>query len=185
MIYAGIGSRETPKHICELMTQFAKWANEIGFICSTGGAKGADEAFIKGAGEKLHNWLPWDGYNGYRTNMPDVTPAAAAIAKKFHPNWAACTAAARMLHARNCNIVLGRNLKSPVDFIVCWTKDGLEIGGTAQALRVAKEYNIPIINLGVGDPHKKIEQLKILINNVFSSDVYVYFNVFDLDVSEL
>jgi hypothetical protein len=49
--------------------------------------------------------------------------------------------------ARNCQQVLGQNLNLPVDFVVCWTKDGGKTGGTGQALRIADDLNIPIYNL--------------------------------------
>lgn len=43
--------------------------------------------------------------------------------------------------------VLGYDLKTPSDMVICWTKDGGASGGTGQALRIAKDYNIPIYNL--------------------------------------
>jgi hypothetical protein len=54
---------------------------------------------------------------------------------------------AKKLMARNCHQVLGQDLKTPVDFIVCWTKNGNINGGTGQALRIAKKLNIPVYNL--------------------------------------
>ena len=48
MYYAGVGSRETPLHICELMTQIAKKLSSLGWVCRSGGAEGADLAFMRG-----------------------------------------------------------------------------------------------------------------------------------------
>lgn len=180
LIYAGIGSRHTPIEICQLMTNFALWANAQNLICSTGGAKGADSAFIKGAGDKLHNWLPFNGYNGYSLTMPEVNDKSLEMAKKFHPNWKACDMSAMMMHARNCNIVLGEYLINPVLFIVCWTKDGLESGGTGQALRLAHHHKIPVINLGSGDPIEKLEKLKLDIVKAFNSPKWLMFDEFYL-----
>jgi hypothetical protein len=70
------------------------------------------------------------------------------MAKQFHPAWNRCSPGARKLHARNCFQVMGRDLNSPVDFIICWTRGGLGGGGTGQALRIAKHYNIPVFDLG-------------------------------------
>ncbi len=53
-----------------------------------------------------------------------------------------------MSEARNCHQVLGCDLRTPSDFIICWTKNGKGLGGTGQALRIAKEYNIPIFDIG-------------------------------------
>lgn len=54
------------------------------------------------------------------------------------------------------------NLDSPVDFVVCWTKNGELKGGTALGMRIAKHYNIPIYNLAID---KDIESLKEFIRN--------------------
>ena len=48
---------------------------------------------------------------------------------------------------RNGYQVLGYDLKTPSKFLICWTKDGKETGGTAQAMRIAKDYKIPVYNL--------------------------------------
>jgi hypothetical protein len=39
-------------------------------------------------------------------------------------------------------------LNDPVSFIVCYTPGGSGQGGTGQALRVARAYNIPVTDLG-------------------------------------
>jgi hypothetical protein len=44
--------------------------------------------------------------------------------------------------------VLGLDLETPSKFIICWTKNGKGQGGTGQALRIAKEYGIPIFDAG-------------------------------------
>lgn len=49
--------------------------------------------------------------------------------------------------SRNSYQVLGENLSSPVDFVVCWTENGGLIGGTAQAIRIAYANKIPVFNL--------------------------------------
>ena len=66
------------------------------------------------------------------------------MAAEFHPAWDRCSRGARALHARNCHQVLGWDLKTPSEFILCWTKDGKASGGTGQAMRIAKAFNIPI-----------------------------------------
>jgi len=57
--------------------------------------------------------------------------------------------------ARNTNQVLGPNIgTSPqTNAILCWTKGGQIVGGTGQALRIAQDKGIPVINLG--DPKLK------------------------------
>ena len=61
--YTGIGSRETPSHILELMTKIAKYLDSLGFILRSGGAPGADTAFANGAVNK-QIFIPWKNFNG-------------------------------------------------------------------------------------------------------------------------
>ena len=48
--------------------------------------------------------------------------------------------------ARNTYQVLGLDLMSPVDFVICWTPLGRDDGGTGQAIRIANAHNIPVYN---------------------------------------
>jgi hypothetical protein len=93
--------------------------------------------------------------------MTSPSSEAFEIAKVFHPGWKFLKRGARALHARNCHQILGPNLKDPVDFVICWTKDGKATGGTGQALRIAENYSIPIWNLQRADHLRTAkEQLK-------------------------
>lgn len=149
MIYAGIGARKTPDKVLNVMTAIGMTHAGYGFTLRSGGAKGADEAFEHGArimnGGKVESFSAEDS---------ERNPEWIDHAAKFHPNWSSCSAIAMQLHARNSAILLGENLDKPVDFVVCWTNGGLVIGGTGQALRIAKAYNIPVFNL-YHDPEAK------------------------------
>lgn len=147
MKYAGIGSRATPLPILAIMRDLAKELQDIGYECHTGGALGADKAFIDGA-TNTKIWLPFQGYNGYKSDLRMPNERDMKFAAKYHPKWDACGHGARLMHARNCAIALGDNLDDPVEFIVCWTQDGKQSGGTGQALRIAIHYDIPVYNLG-------------------------------------
>lgn len=157
--YAGIGSRETPPDILTMMTRLARKLGGLGWVLRSGGAPGADEAFESGAVDALEReiYLPWPGFNnpGGTTRVAYVTPAPAAfeLAARFHPGWAGLGRGARALLARNGHQVLGKDLKSPSAFILCWTPDGafwgtsMRTGGTGQAIRIANFKKIPVFNL--------------------------------------
>ena len=49
--------------------------------------------------------------------------------------------------SRNSYQVLGDSLDNPSSFLVCWTSDGKMSGGTAQAMRIATDFRVPIYNL--------------------------------------
>ncbi len=70
----------------------------------------------------------------------------------------------KKLHARNCFQILGYDLNSPSEFIICWTKSGKLVGGTAQGLRIAIKYNIKIYNLAIEEDKKYWEEKIISID---------------------
>ena len=169
MIYAGIGSRETPQNVLEYMEQLAyDWAKEYEHTLRSGGARGADTAFEKGAirgggpleifytdrcrigysGNKDEDYSSNIGQSNVEVYGPEIMEEAMAHAKEFHPNWGACSPYAKKLHARNSLIMLGDRLNEPVDLVVCWTPGGFKKGGTAQALRIAEYMKISVFNLG-------------------------------------
>src|SRR5574343_107306 len=150
--YAGIGSRKTPARVLNIMEEFAREAAECGFSLRTGGAIGADEAFLRGAKQARGHYtlyLPWYRYNNHEDNaLYIIGQGAMDLAAKYHPAWQLCGPAVKKLHARNGYIVLGISLRDPVDFVVCWTPSGRGEGGTGQALRIAKALDIHCIDLG-------------------------------------
>lgn len=146
--YAGIGSRETPSEILELMTKAARALSADGWILRSGHAGGADLAFEEGSDPNLKEiYIPWRGFNGSSSGLYQISPEALEMAATFHPAWNRCSQGAQKLHARNCAQILGDNLHTPVDFVVCWTKDGRASGGTGQAMRLAQHHKIRIFNL--------------------------------------
>jgi len=145
--YAGIGSRETPPAVLKTMTAVAKRLSSFGYICRSGGADGADTAFEEGAIYK-QIYLPWDGFNSRTADGSSyVVPSYnEEYVYKYHPVPHKLSMAGKKLMSRNTYQVLGDDLKSPVEFVLCWTKDGKASGGTGQAMRIAKDMNIPIFN---------------------------------------
>ena len=159
--YTGIGSRETPPPVRTLMTRVAQRLAELSYILRSGGAGGADIAFELGVGEELRKniFLPWKGFNQNQSSLFFILPEAYEMAEQFHPNWDACSPAARKFHARNCYQVLGIDLKTPSDFVLCWTPNGKPVGGTGQALRIATHHKIPIVNFFDPNPLDRIAEL--------------------------
>lgn len=128
-IYAGIGSRKTPPEILKIMRLVGELMAENDWVLRSGAAKGADLAFeegcdkVKGAKEIF---LPWKGYNENKSPLfLDGSPCnkvkkdAFALAEKYRFQ------------------VLGIDLATPIQLIVCWTpyiwRPGVQIsGGTSQ-----------------------------------------------------
>ena len=162
--YAGIGSRETPKEVQEKMTGIAKRLSLLGYVLYSGGADGADAAFERGATHKKI-FLPWKDFNGRLEDGNEyvVPPKNLDFVNRFHPKPESLSRGGISLMSRNTYQVLGPDLKSPVEFVLCWTKDGKASGGTGQAIRVATHYKIPVFNLKNGyDEFAKFMTMQIL-----------------------
>lgn len=166
LVYAGIGSRATPRPILETMTTMAAWLARRGWHLHSGGAAGADSAFAAGApAERRTVFLPWPGYRGCagpdcRTLSADRMRTCLAIAAALHPAWHRCSPAAQQLHARNAAILLGEDADTPVHAVVAWTSQGRIAGGTGMGIRIARRYGIPVLNLGAMHPRAVCERLE-------------------------
>ncbi|HEV7586104.1 MAG TPA: hypothetical protein VGO14_10020 [Solirubrobacteraceae bacterium] len=163
--YAGIGSRETPAEVLALMEALAERLGGESWLLRTGLSPGADQAFYRGAllgGGEVELYLPWPGFEADARldiegasvrELPQPSAAACELARRFHEGWDALEPPARQLLARDAHEVLGADLRSPAELLVCWTADGSLDGedlyedGTGEALRIASEHRIPVLNL--------------------------------------
>lgn len=168
--YAGIGSRETPQDVLSTFKIVATYLANKGFTLRSGGAKGSDRAFENGC-DKVNGikeiYLPWKGFEGSNSNLiVEEGGKAYEIAQKFHPYWHNLSQGARKLQARNSHQVLGSNLNTPSKFIICWTKNGSGSGGTGQAIRIAKNYDIPVFDAGKYDDMDELrKELKLFLSS--------------------
>lgn len=179
-IYTGIGSRETPHAVLNLMASIGRTLADHGWTLRSGHAPGADQAFEYGAltakRPLVHAeiYLPWNGFEkAYDNGGPYIVmpydAEAQRVAAGFHPNWGACSDGAKKLHIRNVYQVAGRDLSTASDMVICWTKDGKRGGGTDQALRIAEYLKIPIFDLAVVN---KQSILDFVNHGVLPSEVY-------------
>ena len=159
MTYAGIGSRETPQEVLDVMPEVAKYLESLGYTLRSGGAAGADAAFEKGVTSKKEIF-PGNVKTGERELKiaEEIHPAwnvmldstrKKAIAKGNNPERSAAFVANLM--ARNTNQIFGANLDTPVDFVIFYAKETTNplrpAGGTGQAVEMARRKGIPTINM--------------------------------------
>lgn len=170
--YAGIGSRDIPVNIANLMTDMATILDSVGYTLRSGGANGSDLAFEAGATNK-EIWVPWSGFNN-STSTLTPTQFHYDIGSQFHPSWNTLRDSVKKLHARNVGQILGHDGSNPSKFVLCWTPDactnGLHTtkhtGGTGQALRIAAGYNVPIININTISWEDELSDLLFRLNTV-------------------
>lgn len=182
--YTGVGSRETPSDIIQLMERIGFALASQGWTLRSGGAVGADQAFERGMFEHVghdqpYGWtpaeiyLPWLGYEDHFLNthgglniLPSQTTLANEViaegmAMGIHPAWEACKQGARRMHIRNVFQVLGRNLDQPSKMLIAWTKLdrlGNPKGGTATAINLALENGIEVFNLNKPEHFERISK---------------------------
>lgn len=187
-IYAGIGSRETPKEVLAHMSRLASLLGRAGWTLRSGRAIGADTAFENGArsvGGKCEIFLPDESsympmsqmsYDPLKPSYMDEHTgsvlACKLIARLIHPNGKKLTPNALELHARNTYQIMGRDLNTPCDVVICWTEGGLGGGGTGQAIRLAKLLGIQIIDFGMYDNGAKWYELINYICSVYGVNQY-------------
>lgn len=174
LYYTGIGSRSAPELVLEQMRELAAELAGLGYLLRSGAADGADMAFEQGcdaAGGRKAIFLPWPGFQGRHPDAHSCTylPTREAfeLAATLHPAWPNLSRGPRALHARNCPQVLGLDLATPSDFVLCWTSDGAQTaketnsktGGTGTAIRLASLRGVPVLNLAREDALQRLRTL--------------------------
>ena len=179
MTYAGIGSRETPPEVLAQMTEAAQYLESIGYTLNTGKKsnvkeEGADKAFSNGTNKK--NLFPPSMANDLTRKIAnEIHPDLKGMYNAVYNKWVEKVGEEKAkqyaqgaidLQARNTYQVFGKNLDTPVDFVLFYAEETNNPlrpkGGTGQAVEMARRKGIPTINMA--DPDWK-EQLKNAIEN--------------------
>lgn len=159
--YTGIGARATPSDVLDLIVAIARHYARQGIVLRSGGSPGADVAFESGCGEGPKEiYVPWAGFNENASPlvmtdelMGRVAGAGAwqalreALAAEMPPVDLDAVPQRRRLYARDVCQVLGADLITPSERVICWTPPSGEPEGTRIALYVARDAGIPIDNL--------------------------------------
>lgn len=163
--YAGIGHRDlsgfrepnTNQPVERVMAWLSGRLESLGYTLNSGGAKGADSAFEYGVKSLAKKRI---------FHPENATDETRAIARELHPSPDHLYPHALDLFARNTFQVFGGDLNTPVDFVVCYTKDGCEkakdrsqaSGGTGQAIAMADLKGIPVFNMSRNDWFIRLKQ---------------------------
>ena len=162
--YAGVGSRETPPEILDLMTEAARWLRREGWILRSGHAPGADWAFEQGAEKDSVIYLPWPSFGQVKYQDDPGRPVLGEaiclprsalfvryeILVKDRIHSRARSDSVKMLHGRNHAQIFGHLETEPASaFVLCWCEEvgGKPQGGTATAVKLARKHGIPVYNL--------------------------------------
>jgi hypothetical protein len=179
MTYAGIGSRETPQEVLDKMTEVARYLDGLGFTLNTGKKsdikeEGADKAFSNGTNKK--NLFPPSMANDLTRKIADeIHPDLKGMYDAVYNKWVEKVGEKKAkqyaqgaidLQARNTYQVFGKNLDTPVDFVLFYAEETNNPlrpkGGTGQAVEMARRKGIPTINMSLLNWR---EELKKVLEN--------------------
>lgn len=161
MVFACIGSRETPDDVLFRLKALGKAFVWAGHLIVSGNCAGPDQAFARGGNSvdetKVSLFVPWCGYEAqaiHPANMVFVldfmdvarVQAAAEIGQALHPAWHRLSLAARRMHTRN--VLLVQEADRVYGYL---NHEKLGKGGTGMGFRVAKHLSIPTWDLS--DPN--------------------------------
>lgn len=167
-IYAGIGSRETPRDILRLMEAFAGAAAKRGWTLRSGNAPGADQGFEDGCyivDGLAEIYLPWPSFEErfLHQRVPqwknvevhhDPEPQAVDVMNHRFPWVGNLSGAVQKLVGRNLHQILGWDMQTPCQFVIFYAPlyaGGRGVnqvqGGTNYAIQIAHDWGIPVYNL--------------------------------------
>jgi hypothetical protein len=165
--YAGIGSRDISDVESRLLTRIANYMSESGYVLYSGNADGSDIAFQRGCNGLGVAFLPWIGFNKELESKVlysiKSTQDAYDSVKKYHPAPEKLGTGGTALMARNYHQIHGIGELPLVDVVIYCASEGNGVvsGGTAQAVRIARDLGIPTINVRSKSFEGKIRELPI------------------------
>ncbi len=140
--YTGVGSRNTPENITDLMSNIAVVLYGADYTLRSGRADGSDYAFQRGA-EYQHKqkamisntrlkqeiYVPNKRFNVKYGRLGELDPSewdnyeeAEDLMFSIHPKGQFLRGFAREAHIRNMYQVLGRDLNTPSEFLICYAE---------------------------------------------------------------
>ena len=156
MRVACIGSRNLRADQLELCEWIGRRLVERGNQVVTGGARGADQAFMRGAASvdasQLTVHVPWTSYEaGSRPTRCHVTSVADDVTSReielagLHPAYDRLGQGAQKLMWRNARIVLD------CEVVIAWPRreGGQILGGTVHGMTVAKHLGKRVYDLSL------------------------------------
>lgn len=181
--YTGIGSRATPKEIISVMEDAGYRLARMGWVLRSGKAAGADAAFQTGVqryrddggNAQAEIYIPWKKFTTPGLNddwdmnldyidfmFPENKAKRDKIVSEIHPYAENLSQGAFKLHSRNVHQVLGPDLhkQKPSSFLLYYAEEdakGNPKGGTATAVKLAKDYGVRCLNLKSEESQQKLE----------------------------
>lgn len=157
--WSGIGSRETPNEICDLMKQIGKKLENRGWTLRSGGAKPKRKSLTTWSADLAFEYFVKNKYIYTVKNFDFSEPnysfcrneVLSVLDKKIDlDNY---DKHCQILLLRDINQVLGSSKTCPdhSKFLICWVKhenyNESDLGGSRIAIRCALKHGIKVYNL--------------------------------------
>ena len=167
--YVGIGDAKTPPEVLQKMSSLAATLASKGWtVRHTGNNEGPDIAFEQ-AGGPAEAYIAWKGFNNRQSEFippKAVHPEVITIMKQYMPTFDNVKPGVHKIIARGVYAVIGKDLRSPARFLVCWSPDGAEsaaektskTGFMGMPIALASNLRIPVFNLQKPDAMERLMQ---------------------------
>lgn len=169
-----VGSRKATDEQAEILAGFALRLLRAGYKGRSGLSGPCDLALNTALAQcpqaPCEFYLAWNGYDGwwrggldgriYEPRWFENYPQAIEIVSTIHPVWDKLKRGDKLLHGRNVYQVLGLDLQSPSDVLICAApvdKKGRVLGGTATAFNLATQHQIPCFNIMLAGQRRALE----------------------------
>lgn len=163
--YGVVANPDAPDNILSLIGAIATRLEAMGYTLRTAGGNGLEEAFEKTT-ETKEVYLPWRNFNNRQSKFTRNMPEANDVVRPFAPSFDTLKPAVQAIIASKAHTVLGKDLKSPIQFLITYTADGCETVGNKTAktgfsgtsIAIASSMRIPVFNLKNADAVDRLKQ---------------------------
>lgn len=171
--FAATGNRNIPDADMERMLNICKTLISKGYTLRTGGLDGPDDILFKQI-KDLELYLPWRNFSDKDSKLYFNTKECLEIAKRHHPAFDSLKPAIQAFLGMNTRMILGKDLKSPVIFVLGWSEDGAELlrektsktGSFGHVIALAHSRKIPVFNIIRSDVEERLFRFLDIEHNV-------------------
>jgi len=164
--YAVTGNKDIAGEWLEWAKTMAPELDRRGFTLRTGGGGQPLEEAFESAAEHKEIHLPWKDFNQKESNYTRTHKDAEALIRRAQPNYESLKPAVQAILNRNAAVVFGKDLRSPIRFMITYTDDGVEMGKdrTSQTgfaglpIVLAGWLHIPVFNLKNADAAARLQR---------------------------
>lgn len=169
--YGVVSNIKAPEPIIEKAKQVAEYLRDKPFMLRTGGGNTEIENVFEKSTDNKELYLPWKNFNQKDSKIFRYDQHICDIARWQQPGYETVPLWQQSFFNRTVGVVLGKDGKSPVRFIIGWSYDSVEhaIHRTAKtgfigvAVSVAALLKIPLFNLNNTDA---FDRLKLYVNGM-------------------